>query len=1015
MHQQIKNATMALCLGMMCSTAFAQSRQVTGTVKDEAGEPMIGVSVRVDGTSIGAVTDLDGHFTIKNVPDKASLTVSYVGYRDQKLKAGGNNYQVVLTEDKQNLDEVVVIGYGVQKKKDLTGSVASIKSEDIQNVASSDALQAMQAKVPGLDLTKTSGQAGASVNMTLRGNRSISASNSPLILVDGVEYGSTIDIPSTDIESVDILKDAASTAIYGTKGANGVIIITTKRGKAGKTRVNFNAYLSFNSPTSMVKGMYGTREVRRFVDRANYQADLASGNWGSSNLTADDLNIWMTLEDGTSQLDIIHDGSYTDWYDTFMQNSTTQNYEASVSGGNEKTTFSASAAAMYDKGLLKHDALDRYNGRLNLDHQINRVVRVGMSTAFTYKSHDYRAALFNAARKMTSITHAYRSDNGEIYETPNPMYPAHVNPLMDEGQNYQRNRETTRFIGSAYIQLTPVKGLTAKSLFSVDRTNRRNGQYNDYQSVSNYQSAGPSTIENGYDAVTTLDWQNTVNYALELNEKHAFNFLLGHEMSQTVSEGLDVNGSTLKEHYYKSSFYDVSKILAPAATSSYTKHSLLSFFGRVNYSYLSRYLFSASLRADGSSVLAKGHKWGWFPSASAGWRISEEEFMKPTTSWLSNLKLRLSWGLSGNAAVNPYQTLATLTAATDGGTDMIPMSMANPDLSWEKTSAWNIGLDFGFLNGRISGAVDYYITHTYDLLYPKSAPATSVFTSVLSNVGKTKGHGVEVSVSAIPVQTKDFQWTIDANYTHSHDEVDELADGLDRNILAYNNALIVGKPVSIFYDYETNGCWGVGEYDKYVADMAAKGITVESPISNYGQPGTVRIVDQNGDGKIDADNDRIAYQRTPKHIFGLTNTLRYRDFSLSVQAMARLGGYMAYEANNNIGLDDGDANWANVDYWTYTNQGAKLPNPGSDSKVYGAYKTALLYEKSDFLKIKDITLSYNLPKSVLAKAYISNARIYCSLKNFITFSKVDDYDAELNGTINWPLAKQVVVGVNLTF
>ena len=389
--------------------------------------------------------------------------------------------------------------------------------------------------------------------------------------------------------------------------------------------------------------------------------------------------------------------------------------------------------------------------------------------------------------------------------------------------------------------------------------------------------------------------------------------------------------------------------------------------------------------------------------------------MKPTASWLSNLKLRLSWGLSGNAAVNPYQTLATLTAATDGGTDMIPMSMANPDLSWEKTSAWNIGLDFGFLNGRISGSVDYYITHTYDLLYPKSAPATSVFTSALSNVGKTKGHGVEVSVSAIPVQTKDFQWTIDANYTHSHDEVDELADGLDRNILAYNNALIVGKPVSIFYDYETNGCWGVGEYDKYVADMAAKGITVESPISNYGQPGTVRIVDQNGDGKIDADNDRIAYQRTPKHIFGLTNTLRYRDFSLSVQAMARLGGYMAYEANNNIGLDDGDANWANVDYWTYTNQGAKLPNPGSDSKVYGAYKTALLYEKSDFFKIKDITLSYNLPKSVLAKAYISNARIYCSLKNFITFSKVDDYDAELNGTINWPLAKQVVVGVNLTF
>lgn len=1015
MNLQIKKATMALSLGMLCTTAMAQQKQISGTVKDATGEPMVGVTVMADGRA-AAVTDMDGNFTINEAKPNTKLTISYVGYADQTFTVGNrSDFNVVMKEDNQQLDEVVVVGYGTMKKKDLTGSVSSIKSADIQNVAAANALQAMQAKIPGMDLTRTSGQAGSDVNMTLRGNRSISANNSPLILVDGVEYGSTMDIPATDIESIDVLKDASSTAIYGTKGANGVIIITTKRGTAGKTHVNFNAYLSFNTPTSMIKGMQGTREVQRFVDRANYKADLESGNWGSSNLTADDLNIWMDLEDGTNQLDIIHNGSYTDWYDTFMQNSTTQNYEASVSGGNEKTSFAGSLAAMYDKGLLKNDAMDRYNGRLSFDHQINKIFKVGMSAAFTYRSHDFRAALFNAARKMTSITHAYRSDTGDIIKTPNPMYPAHVNPLMDEGDNFQRNIESTRLIGSAYLLATPMKGLSYRTQFTVDRKDRRIGQYADYESVSNYQAPHVSTINNEQQITTTINWQNTVSYNFDLSEIHHFNAMLGQELYQTVEEGLNVGGSALPEHFYKSSFFDVTKILDPAVGSGYTKQSLLSFFGRVNYNLLDRYLFAASLRTDGSSVLAKGHKWGWFPSASAGWRISEEPFMTSAKSWLANLKLRLSYGVSGNAAVNPYQTLATLSPAVTGGTDMIPMSMANPNLTWETTKAWNFGLDFGFLDGRVGGSVDYYITHTDDLLYMKSAPATSVFTSVLSNIGKTKGNGVEVTLNAIPVRTKDFEWTIDASYSHAHDEVAELADGLQKNILGYDKSLIVGEPVSIFYDYQSDGCWGVGEYDKYVADMAAKGITVEAPITNYGQPGTVKIVDQNGDGIIDDDNDRVTFQRTPKHIIGLTNSLSYKGFALSIQAMARLGGYMAYEANTLVGLDDNDANWADVDYWTYSDQGAKIPNPGTDPKVFGKYKTALLYEKADFFKIKDITLSYSLPKRVISKAKIANARVYCSLKNYITFSKVDNYDAEIGGSINWPLAKQCVIGVNLSF
>ena len=1012
---------MALFLSLICFAAFAQ-KTVTGTVKDATGEPMIGVSVVVDGTSIGSVTDLDGNFTIQKVPENATLKISYVGYKEQKLQvAGKSSFQIVMDEDNQGLDEVVVIGYGTVKKRDLTGSVASVKQNDIAQVAAPDAMQAMQAKVPGLDLVSGDGQAGSSVSITLRGNRSISASNNPLIIVDGVEYSGALDIPANDIESMDILKDASSTAIYGTKGANGVIIITTKRGQAGKTRVNFSAYLAMKSPTSAVKSMYGKREVQRWIDRANYQADLESGNWGSSNKTLDEVFGATTIagNDDYKVVDLINAGDYTDWYDTILENTTSQNYEASVSGGNDKTNFSLSLAAMYDKGLLKHDAMDRYNGRFNIDHIINQYVKVGGSMAFTYRSHNARnASVFDRARKMTSITKAYKAD-GTVNETPNVWYNAHVNPLMDEGDNFKSHIESTRYLGSAYVQLTPIKGLSLKSQLAVDRRNRRIGQYSDYQSTNRFQAPSNTYMSNNWDVWTILTWQNTANYNLTLNEKHDFTFLLGHELSQDVTEGLGYNGTAGKEHYYQQAFYDVSKISADQSpSSSYSKNSMLSYFARVNYAFMDRYLFSASLRADGSSVLAEGKKWGYFPSVSAGWRITEESFMESTRSWLDNLKLRVAWGVSGNAAVKPYQTLATVSATTPNSSDsFIPMSMSNPDLSWETTSSFNLGLDFGIIGGRINGTIDYYWTKTKDLLYYRSAPSSSVFTSILSNIGESKGQGLEVGINAQAIKTKDFNWEINASYTHSKDEISKLADGLERNIDG-TTALIVGEPLRARYDYETNGIWNVGEYEKYVADYKARGIDFAEPLPKYGTPGTMKIVDQNGDGKIDEDDKRV-YKLSPDHIFGLTNTFTYKDFALSIQCMARLGGYFGFDKNNALGLNDGDANWADVDYWTPTNTGAKFPSPGTNStdlsKLYTQYASALLWEKNDFFKIKDITLSYNVNKDWLKHVHIASAKIYCSLKNYFTFASVKDYDPERGGSINWPLAKQVIVGVNVSF
>ena len=1022
MFGKSKSIRLALAAGLVMMASSSWAQKVSGTVKDANGDPIIGATVMESGTQNGTITDLDGNFTL-DLKNGGSLNVSYVGMKPQTIATNGkSSFEVKLEDDATTLNDVVVVGYGTMKKKDLTGSVASVKTDDIAKVAGANVLQAIQARVPGVDVQQSSGEAGGKNSINIRGMRSVTASNSPLIIVDGVEYGSTIDIPASDIESMDILKDASSTAIYGTKGANGVIIITTKRGKAGKTNVNFNAYWSFNSPTSAVKAMYGDKEVQRWTDRENYQADFKSGNWGESNVAIHDFGNDQ-LPDNTYVSDLIANGDYTDWYDYIFQNSTTQNYEIGVQGGNEKTNFNLSLALMSDRGLMKNDKMNRYNGRFNIDHIINKVFKVGGSFAFTYKDHNARnGGVFNATRKMTSIAHAYSVEDGSIIKTPNIYYTAHVNPLMDEGENYSSNIETTRFLGSAYAQANIIKGMVFKSQLSVDRSNSRTGTYQDFESVGRFQAPSTTAISNATGVSTKYTWQNTLNYNLALDELNNLGFLLGHEMFQTVSEGLNLTGTAGKNHFFNSTFYDVKKISSDVKYGSdYTKSAMLSYFGRVNYSYADKYLFQASLRADGSSVLADGHKWGYFPSLSAGWRITEEKFMQSTKSWLDNLKLRLSWGLSGNAAVDPYQTMATVYATTpNSATDFIPMFMSNSELEWEKTSAFDLGLDFSFLNGRLGGAIDLYWSKTYDLLYYKKAPASSVFTSVLSNIGESKGHGVEITLNAVPVMSKDFRWDVNASATFARDEITKLADGLSKNIDG-QTGYIVGEPISIYYDYEVGDCWGVGEYAKYCEDYKARtGNDFTAPKDGYGTPGTMKIIDLNDDGKITEDDKRV-YNRSPKTILGLTNTISYKNFSLSIQMMARLGGYFAYDKNNALGLDDNDANWADINYWTPTNTATKFPSPGSTEKaqkaIYTEYKTALLYEKANYFKIKDITLSYNFEKEWLKALHMANARVYCSLKNFITINALDNdnYDPERGGSINFPLAKQFVLGLNVTF
>lgn len=925
--------------------------------------------------------------------------------------AGAANAQTVNSDVKNHNDGVVEVGYGTMKTEDITGSVSSVKSEDLGKVANADALLGLQAKVPGMDIQQVSGEAGAGISMLLRGYRSF-MDNNPLIIVDGAEYLSVLDIPASEIESINILKDAASTAIYGSRGANGVVIVNTKRGKAGKIKVNLDAYWSFNSMTEPVKGMYGNREVQRWIDSQNYINDYQSGNWGQSNVA--NYDFYYSSPDGTPVNDIVANGEFTDWLGLLQQNSVSQNYNVSVSGGNKKTNFIAALSLMDDRGTIKGDQLKRYTARVNADHRFNDIVKIGTNLSYTYKDNDKRNSnLFASAINLTSLTHAYDRQTGDIIPMPDVMTFSNASPLMDENGNYKHNIDTKHFVGGAYVQINFLKNLIWKTSFNLDYTNYNNYLYQDANSMERIQGSHTTSVSENETSTTLYDIQNTASYDVNFGGMHNLNILIGNEYSHYVNKS-----STKRASFVPISgiYYDPSPFANTSVSDLKIRNSMPSFFGRLNYSYAGRYLFQATLRTDGYSIFGNKCKWSTFPSFSAGWRITEEKFMQKTSSWLNNLKLRLSWGVSGSgnnsimAVTRSQMSLVTLSPQY--------ASLSVPDLSCEKTSTFDLGLDFTLLNGRLGGSIDYYTSRSHDLIYNDVAHYMTMSFHTYSNAAKTKSHGFEIALNAVPVITKDFRWDVNASATFAKNEIVRLTDEYNQ-VVAGSSAAITGQSMSVFYDYEIGNCWGVGEWDRYVEDFKASH-NGETPVgfgmASYGTPGTVKIIDRNDNGRID-EYDRRVYDRTPKAILGMTNTFSYKNFSLSIQMMARLGGYMAYEKNAYVGGSSGYDNWADVNYWTPSNSDTKYPSPACAMiSSLRPYSTVLQYEKADYFKIKDITLSYNLEKNWLKSLRMENATVYCSLKNFITINALDDnYDPERGGSVSFPLSKQFVLGLNITF
>ena len=749
---------------------------VTGKVTDQtSGEPVIGCNVLLKGdAATGTITDVDGKYSV-SVPSNGVLVFSYIGYAAREESVGGRKtIDVALETDLVALEEVVVIGYGTVKKSNVTGAIISVKPADLKTVPTTNVIESLQGKLPGVDITRSSGGAGAGVNVLVRGNRSLTASNAPLFIVDGIQYSNIQDINPNDIESMEVLKDAASTAIYGSRGANGVIIITTKKGRSGQTNVSFNAYSGVSSLAGYPRVM-GPEEYKAFRREAN----RTTGNWTSP---ADDAKIFGNLLNSP--------GTY--WPDVFLQDGSQSDYQLGITTGTAKTSVYVSMAYFNERGLLAKDELNRYNFRANIDHKISETLRVGTQNQITYYDQDLRHDPLGTANKLVPLEVPYDA-NGNVIPIINNG--RNINPLTDLWENnYENNVRTNRVFSSAYVSFNPIKNLSLKSNLGVNLTSNREGLYAGAQ--TNFRNGAQPLARYIAGNSIGINLENILNYDFKV-QKHSFvltgvQSLLTNRFESSSAEG--ANQLIASQLYYGLANAN-SQVSIGAA---FKESALLSYTGRLLYNYNDKYLLTLTARSDGASQLSAGNKWAFFPSASAAWRGTQEEFLQDN-SVMSDLKVRASYGIAGNAAVEPYSTQSVLNrvpfawdeAAAIGYT--YSTRIGNSDLRWETSTTANAGIDFGLLNNRITGTLDVFRTQTYDLLLERLLPLSSGALNTIENVGETENKGIELGINAVAVDKTNLQWNVGFNWFRVREKIVKLAKQRNPSMIMRNSES--GRPM----------------------------------------------------------------------------------------------------------------------------------------------------------------------------------------------------------------------------
>ncbi|AWW32667.1 SusC/RagA family TonB-linked outer membrane protein [Echinicola strongylocentroti] len=949
-----------LFLLLLSGPLIGQNVQVSGTITDENNMPIPGAAVLIKGTSNGTATDLDGKYTINVNPDQ-TLQFSFIGYNTTEMTVGNQTtIDVALEPNVSDLDEVVVVGYGSVKKSQLTGAISSVSAKEITDQPITDARQALQGRSSGVDVSSPGSKPGAAPQVRIRGRRSFNASNEPLYVVDGIPIAGGInDINPNDITSMEILKDASATAIYGSRGANGVVLVTTKRGTAGKTVVSVDSYFGFNNSL-------GTIEVFDGPEFAEYKRESrrATGDYPEGPATAEaDAALFEPVE-----LEGIAEGRTSDYVDALTRTGTIQSHQVSVSGGSEKTQFFVSGGFFQDKGVVKNQDFTRYNFRANVDHKINDKIRFGTSTLVSYSERNGED--FNpigGAMQENPLGKPYDEDGNLIFLPTSDGL--RTNPLAEivPGANVDLTKRY-RIFNSIYGEWKITEGLTYRVNFGPDITIDRNGRFTGSQTNARRGGDPTGSIDEDFRFNYTLE--NIITYDRTFAEDHAFKFtgLQSIQKDNLEETYLNVQGIPSESQLYDQ-LGDASQITG--AGTNLIQWALLSFMGRLNYNYKGKYLITGTLRADGSSKFGENNKFAYFPSVALGWNISDEPFFKANETF-DQMKLRVSYGSIGNQAIDPYQTQALLGRSTYAYENSPafgygPGTIGNPDLRWETSTTFNAGLDFSLIAGRISGSFEYYVTTTKDLLAPQPLPNSIGFGGYTTNVGKTQNRGIELTVNSVNIDNSNFTWTTDFIFNRNREEILELPNGND-----ISAGRFVGEALTVFYDYKKIGIWQTDQ-----ADLA------ESYEDNVGE---IRVEDINNDGQINADDRQILGSAVPDFVLGMTNRFSYKNFDLSFFIYGRFGSMIRSRFHDQFNSLFGRYNNLAIDYWTPDNPTNEYPRPNQNQER-PKYASSMSYFDGTFIKIRNINIGYNFPTKIAEKIGMTNLRLYSSIQQPFIFAE----------------------------
>ena len=990
---------------------YSQSRkQITGSVQDVQGNPLIGVSILETGTSNGTITDMNGTYSLNISSTNATLRFSYIGYEEQLIKIQGRNViNVKMNEETSNLDEVVVVGYGVQRKSDLTGAISSINAaETLKKMPAAQVADLLQGRIAGLSIVNSSGAAGAAPTLRVRGVNSIKADGGPLVVIDGFPGGNLSAINPADIKSIEVLKDASSTAIYGSRGANGVILITTKSPKEGKLSVDYNGYVVAGTPADKPSIM----PVNEFARMAN---DWNQAYYGKDLYTERQIT------------------NFTNGYDTYdyMGNiindyAISHSHDISIKGGNDKMSFLFSTQYIHNKGIAGHSTNDRWNYRLKVDANITKKLKFGanfygMINSAAGNNFSGQYSLLTLAQQFPQTVLPYDKEGNLTQGTIDNT--GIYNPIGFIDEQKRNNNEDMTFNNwlQAYISYEIIPGLTFRNEQQINIGNRFYGTTSSKQSMNGFLKG--KSLATYYDA-NSWGWRmtNTLNYTKELNKNNRINATIGVEesLSRSYIMRQTAEGLTSESIGWKNMMLaETSKL----EDNEVSKTTAISYFGRINYVLMNRYMATVTFRRDGSSLLSYDHRWDNFPSFSLAWNLKEESFLKNINS-LDQLKLRYGYGVSGNQAVAAYSAYTQYDATIGNGQIAYTLVPGNPILKWEKTHQHNYGVDAAFLNGRISFTFDYYDKKTKDAINTVVLPADTGLSSGLRNAAEISNKGFEITLGITPITAKDFYWKADISLAHNKAKIEKLGD-IDSDFMeigtGWGNSFyryFVGEPIGAIYGLQSTGVWSTEEYNNP---------DIKKPTSPTVRPGSYKYVDQNDSGTTDADDYVIIGNGQPKFNWGMNNSFTYKNFDLNIFLI----GFHGFDIYNypRARLTSSLSPFPELaERWIAgKNENAIIAGFGKDRDAITSPETvasSTFIEKGDFVKLKSITLGYNFSKGLLSKINLSAARVYFSIKNVCTITKYSGNDPELSisnplrpgldmGT--YPSQREYLLGLNVSF